>query len=382
MMNAQQGLLDQLEDGLASNDIGHRAKTLWRVTDLFVTGSHRFSDEQIALFDDVMCRFLAQIEISALATFGRRLATIPKAPPKVIRALALNDAIDVAGPVLSLSERLDEITLVESAKTKSQSHLLAISRRKTLAEAVTDVLVERGNQQVAASTARNAGATFSEFGYAQLVQRSQHDSNLALCVWSRPEMPRQHLLQLFADASEAVRHQFETTDPRKGDLIRAAVAEASNRVQAIAREDSPRYAQALSYVRSLHESDELDESHLAAFAGAGKFDETAIALSIMCDLPIAVMERLMVQSRSEQILVLAKAIGLSWATTKAILLLQAGTNGSPAHELDRCFASFTRLRPETAKKAITFYRLRERAAAPSSSDKPLRHESVAATGQK
>jgi uncharacterized protein (DUF2336 family) len=297
------------------------------------------------------------------------LATIPNAPPKVIRALALNDAIDVAGPVLSHSERLDDMTLLECASTKSQIHLLAIARRNTLAEAVTDVLVERGNQQVAISTAGNAGAKFSEFGYSRLVERAQHHSDLALSLWSRPEIPRQNLLQLFADASEAVRQEFETTDRRKADLIRAIIAEASSQIRAIARKESAAYARALSDVRSLHESGELGETHLAAFAGAGKFDETAIALSIMCELPIELIERLMVQNRSEQILVLAKAIGLSWVTTKALLLLQAGTRRSSAHELEQCFASFTRLRPETAKKAITFYRLRERAAAAPSGAK-------------
>ena len=60
---------------------------------------------------------------------------------------------------------------------------------------------------------------------------------------------------------------------------------------------------------------------------------------------------------------LAKATGLGWETTKEILLLQAGTSGSSTLEIDQCCASFARLQPDTAKKAIHFYRLRERALA-------------------
>ena len=56
-------------------------------------------------------------------------------------------------------------SLVENAKTKSQEHLLAITKRKSLAETVTDVLVERGDRDVALSVAQNAGAKFSETGY-------------------------------------------------------------------------------------------------------------------------------------------------------------------------------------------------------------------------
>ena len=57
-------------------------------------------------------------------------------------------------------------------------------------------------------------------------------------------------------------------------------------------------------------------------------------------------------------MVLAKAIGLSWNTTK-LLLLQAGAE--EASELEQCFSSFTRLQLDTAKKALQFYRLREQA---------------------
>ena len=83
---------------------------------------------------------------------------MPKAPHNVIRMLAFDDDVDVATPVLMHSERLDEASLVENARTKSQKHLFAISRRRALREPVTDVLVERGDRSVAISVAGNAGA--------------------------------------------------------------------------------------------------------------------------------------------------------------------------------------------------------------------------------
>src|SRR5262249_53486123 len=131
-MTGKQGLLDELEDALARQDIGRRADALRRITDLFLAASARYSDEQVALFDDVMGRLVAEIDTSARAAFGYRLADNPDAPPNVMRALALDDEIQVAEPVLMHSDRLDETTLVEGAKTKSQGHLLAISRRQNL----------------------------------------------------------------------------------------------------------------------------------------------------------------------------------------------------------------------------------------------------------
>lgn len=364
MINTQQSLVDDLEHIIAGKNIGDRAAMLRRVTDLFVVASGKLSDEQVALFDDVMGRLLEELDTSASAAFGQLLATVPGAPPKVVRRLALDDAIDVAGPILVHSGQVDELTLVDGAKTKSQAHLLAISRRQTLAESVTDVLVERGDRLVALNTAGNPGAAFSGFGYSKLVQRSSNDSDLATCIWSRPEIPRQHLLKMFADASEAVKLELTRADPRKANIILEIVAQASHQIQTRAREKSAGYATAQAQVQSLQASGGVCEAHVAEFARAGKFDETIVALSFVCDLPVALIERAFVDERSEQVIVIAKAFSLSWETVKAILLLQDKVKNGGMHEFHKQFETFVRLKVETAKKAIQFYRLRERATAP------------------
>ena len=362
-MTEQEGLLDELDDILARQDIGRRADALRRITDLFVAVSGRYSDEQIGLFDDVMSRLVAEIDTSARATFGRRLADHPDAPPNVMRTLALDDEIRVAEPVLLHSDRLDDTTLVESAKTKSQSHLLAISRRQNLAEAVTDVLVQRGNSEVALSTAQNVTAKFSDFGYATLVERSREDDGLALSVWSRAEIPRQHVLALFERASEAVRAKLEAADPRRAGLIRSLVVDASDKIQTEVRNTVAGYADKRAAIEALHAAGDLDPARLAAFARDRLFDEAAIALSIMSSLPTGLIERAIVSERPEQILILAKAIGLPWEAAREILLLKGQSAGRPPLDVDACAATFARLQPATAKQALNFYRLRERAAA-------------------
>ena len=363
-MSAQQALIDDLEDAIRAKNIGDRAATLRRVTDLFVAVSGKLSDEQVELFDEVMGRLLEEIETSARAAFGHLLATVADAPPTVIRTLALDDIIDVAGPVLTHSPRVDERTLVQGAKTKSQAHLLAISRRKTLPESVTDILVERGDCHVALNTAENRGAVFSEFGYSTLVRRSLSMDDLAMCIWARPEIPRQHLLKMFAEASESVKLKLTSRDPGKARLILEIVAQASRQIQKRARDKSSDFAAAQAHIRALHAAGALGETQLAEFARTGKFDETAVALSIICDLPIALIERAFVDERPEQIIVIAKASELSWNTVKAILLLQADTRNGLMPKLDQSLETFTRLKVETAKKAIKFYRLRERAIMP------------------
>lgn len=355
---SRQSLVEELESAISERNIASRAEILRKITDLFAAGSGNFDGEQTSLFDDVMGRLVNEIDHSARAAFGQRIAGMAATPPGVTRTLALDDSIDVAGPVLKRSDSLDDDTLITGARTKGQDHLFAISQRSRLSENVTDVLVERGDQKVVISTAANAGARFSDFGYTKLVSRSQNDSELALLVWARPEIPREYLLTLFESASESVQRKFETVDRGKAELVREMIKQAADQLQTSLRDHSSDYAAARAYVEQLHRNGELTEQRLQEFAELGKFDETATALSFLTELPIGAIERALVHDTADQLLVLSKSINLSWKTTRAILAVRSGAGG----EFPECFERFNKLRPETARAAIQFYRLRERAS--------------------
>lgn len=356
-MNASQSLFDELEAAVAGSDLRRRAQILRRIADLFASASGNLSAEHISLFDDVMHELVREVEIGARVWFAEQLTKDSAALPRTLRDLALDDAIDVAGPVLSHARHLDEATLAESARTKSQAHLLAIAMRRVIPEIVTDILVDRGDRNVVLNMAANPGASFSEFGYSSLVRRSSDDDDLAARVWSRSEIPRPHLLRLFAEASDSVKGRLSKEDPRKAATIAETVSRAMNILQRQTRETSSEFTEADPLIRHLKEAGELDEAALFDFANSKKFAETVLAFSLICDLPVGVVERAMIEKRSEQILVLTKAANFSWKTTAAILLLRSAERS--VDDLDGLLGMFSRLQPATARKAVEFYRLRE-----------------------
>jgi uncharacterized protein (DUF2336 family) len=359
-MSAYATLVDELESVVGQGEIGRQANVLQRITDLFVTNSDRLSREQIELFGGVMSRLVEEVDVTVRAAFGERIAAMPLVPSGVVRELALDDAIEVAGPILRQCEQIGDEVLVETATTKSQNHLLAISQRRSIPESVTDVLVERGNQEVAVSTAGNAGAKFSEFGYSTLVRRAETDGNLAACVWRRPEIPRQHLLALFAAASQVVRQELQSIDPHRAQEIGTMIGRAGDELQERSREHSAQHEAARLEVELLRDAGILSEAEVFAFARDGKFDQTSVALSLLCDLPIGLVERAMVHDKCDQLLVLAKSIDLSFDTVKAIASIRAGGNDGVGPDIRQAAMSYGRLRPETARKVIRYYRLRER----------------------
>jgi len=358
-MTGQNTLFRELEDALSHGSADRREKTLRRVTDLFVFGSSHFSGDHIAVFDGVFGHLVADIEQSARAVLAERLSAIPNAPPKVIQRLAFDDAIEVAGLVLTHSEQLDNVSLVENAKTKSQEHLLAITLRKALAETVTDVLVERGGRAVALSVAQNAGAKFSEAGYVRLVKRSEHDDELARSVGSRREIPRHHFLKLLSTASKAVRLALEGAHPEHAGEIKQVVAKVATAIQEKAAATSRDYAAARERVETLRAAGKLGESDLARFAQAGSFEDTAVVLAALSALPTDVVERVLVQDRVETILIIAKAIELQWPTVRALLMLRAGKGGFSTQALEQHMTNYMRLKRTTALQAIEFLRKRQ-----------------------
>ena len=360
--STSENLLDELQTTLAHGTVARRVETLRRVTDLFINGAVDFSDEQIGLFDDVFQCLMEHIETSAKALLANRLAPIGAAPPLTVRALAFDDLIEVAAPVLSQSERIDDDTLIETARNKSQAHLMAISTRRVLSGAVTDVLVLRGNDEVIHSAVNNPGAEFSERGFTRLVNRAEGDDNLATCLGMRPTIPRHLYLKLLAKASATVRERLEVANPQQAGDVPTAVREATRRARAASSTVTRETAIAHALVRSLYEDGRLDERQVASFAAAGKFDEANAAIAALANVSVLVAENLMIETRAEGVMILAKVSGMSWPTVMAIIHMRDDLSGMKPTDLHACKATYERLRPSTAQQVLRFHRMQQTAA--------------------
>jgi uncharacterized protein (DUF2336 family) len=356
---APENLLDELQSTLAHGTVARRVETLRRVTDLFIDGVVDYSDEQIGLFDDVFQCLMDHIETSAKSLLANRLAPIDTAPPLTIRTLAFDDVIEVAGPVLSQSARLDDKTLIENARSKSQAHLMAISTRRVLSGAVTDVLVQRGNDEVIQSTVNNPGAEFTERGFTRLVNRAEGDDNLATCVGLRPTIPRHLYLKLVAKASDIVRRRLETANPQQAGEVPIAVREATRRARSAPSAITRNTEIAHALIKSLHADGRLDEFQVASFADAGKFDEANASIAALANVPVTIAENMMIETRAEGVMILAKVAGLSWSTVKLIINMRDELSGGDPTDLAACKDTYERLRPSTAQQVLRFHRMQQ-----------------------
>ena len=359
-MAAPAALIPELEEVIRRRPPERRRLTVQRLTTLFLDGASRFSEVHVRLFDDVLICLIEDTEAKARAELSHLLAPVGNAPAKVVRKLANDDDISVAGPVLRQSRRLEETDLVNIAETKSQAHLLAISTRTDIAEPVTDLLVKRGDREVVRSVAQNRTARLSDGSFATLVNQAAGDSLLAEKVALRPDIPPRLFRDLMLKATEGAQQRLiASAGPETQIEIRRVLAKAPNGIGS--QSGPPDHSAAQHTVAALRQDGKLNEMQLLEFAKVGRYGETVAALALLCAVPIDVMDRLMAGDRPDPILLLCKAKGWGWPTARAIITSRSHARTS-SQGLDNAYSSFERLSPATAQRVMRFWQARPAAA--------------------
>ena len=368
-MTEDRSFLQEIDEAILTGSPESRLRALWHATDVLMAG--RYTEDQIWIFGEVIGRLANEIELAARAKLAKRLAHADNAPINVVKKLAFDDSIDVAGPILRHSQRLDAQTLVANIRTKSQLHLLAITERSSIPVAVTDELVTRGNREVVNSVAANNGASFSDFGFLHMIKRSETDSILAEQLGLRKEIPRHIFQQLIAKASDDVRRKLERERPDLVDQIQTSVTDVAGALQSKFGPASRSYFTAKRAVAVQHQYGNLNESSILQYAQAHKIEEATVGLSLLCSLPVDVVERALVSSNREMTLILAKALGFEWETAMALLFLGAKDYRISSRNLDDMREEFARLETEASRDVLRFYQSRRNAAAVESDQRRL-----------
>lgn len=352
-------VFDDLDAALQSGSSEKRVAMLRRVTDLFLSEADRLNEEQIGVFDGVLVQLIERIETRTLVEISERLAPVANAPIDLTLNLARHSEIGIARPILTNSSRLTTAHLVEIAKTKGQEHLLAISERAQIETAVTDVLLDRGNQAVVHSIAGNSGAKFSENGFAALLKAAQTDDKLAEKTGSRLDLPPNLLQELLLRATDAVRSRLlSRTPPEFQEEIRRALRAATEEVDQ--ESSKPRDFQAAkAFVELLREKGELSESALLEFARKRKYEETAVALSLLSSASLEIIKPLMKSPRDDGLLVPCKVADCAWETVSAVLAIKLPPGSAPKAGQEKLKIDFAKLSKPNAQRLLRFWQVRE-----------------------
>jgi uncharacterized protein (DUF2336 family) len=360
-MTAATSLIPGLDDMVRNGNPERLAEVARRIAALFLQDAGHLSSRHVDFFDGLLVNLVPHADLKERAELAGRLSLLGNAPRNLVGQMARDSEILIAGPLLRRSIAVDESALLEIARAKGQAHLLAMSERPLLSPDLTDVIITRGDRDVVRRAAGNAGARFSDRGYAELVRRAGSDGVLTLAVGQRPDLSDQHLRALLAGALDVVRHRlFDIAKPARQAAIRQAISELSGVSDHF--ESHRDFVPAQRAIIALHAAGHLNEAALIGFAKAFNYEESVVALAALSGVAIATLDRLFSGDRHDPILIVGKFIALEWATVRALILLRLGPHRVPAvADLENARVNFARLMPSTAERVVNFWKSRRTA---------------------
>lgn len=343
---------------LANESSSERRRELLRgVTDLF------FSDEthgaaEIGLFDAVLGKLAGEMEVAVRAELAARMSGVEVAPTGLMRSLA-DDDIEVARPVLERSGALSEDDLISLARTKGQDHLRAISQRTIVPTAVSDAIVERGDDDTLGVLLRNSGAALSRKAHEKAVDRAVQNPDLHEAVVSREQLPIDLLNEMYFVVEARLRDRITSAnaaiDPAR---LEAALAAGRKRVAVGDGALPADYAESEAAVRDMIARGEVGPRLLAALLRNRETTRFLVALAELTDIDFHTARRILERKELDALAIVCKAADFdrSLFLTFTVLILDraddAMTRAKSYGDL------YNTLPKDAALRTIRFWRIR------------------------
>ncbi len=351
-------ILQELQDLSKTKSSENRRQLLHRVTDLFSMTSEEQEQSHRDAFDQIMDRLAFELESSVRAEFADRLADLDNAPSNITYKLA-NDEIDVARPVLTRSKVLSDDFLVKVASTQSQDHLLAICDRETITPNVTDVLVERGNNEVLKNVSANTGANFSRQGFEQLAEHAVDDKELNLIFTSRKDTPGDIIDAVKVRVAEKIKNEMSNSGAEISEFELNSMIDVKSKNIAQKTEEEKAAIQEIDY---LHQRKQLNERVIIHYVKLEKIPETIYALSKLTGFDQSLVEHCLLQAELPALAVLCRAQKFQRTTFASLLQMRENVNPTDQSEVVSAIRRYESLDLQTAQRVLRFLKVRNLAA--------------------
>ena len=356
-----QSRLPELMTLARQTDSNARRALLRELTDSFFGAPERSPIEQ-ELYGAVLSDISRAMEIEVRAQLAERFASAPDAPHQLIRQLASDEAA-VAVPVLSRSPVLTDEDLIHVITTRnSQEHMRAVTRREHVTEAVSDAIVEHGDDTTLHALLSNEGARLSRTASESAVDRAKANPDLHEVTVSRAGLPVDLLNEMYFEVEERLRAKILEENARLDpEALEQALSIGRTRIATDDGSLPPDYAESLAYVEELRAASQLTPQTLARFLRSGSRSCFLIALSQLADIDFHTARNIIERRELDALAVVCRAADLDKALflTYAVVLLN---NDGNAMGKARSYASmYTSLDRDTALRTLRFWRTRRAA---------------------
>jgi len=348
---------------LAEEGSSEKRRALLReLTEHFFGSTTRTASED-ALYGSVLASLAADMETAVRAELAVRFSGAPDAPHTLIRRLA-NDEAAVARAVLATSPVLTDEDLLGVVRKHGQAHLRAVSARPSVSEAVSDVIVERGDDETLGTLLRNDGARLSRKSSEAAVERAKVNPALHEATVSRASLPADLLNEMYFVVEARLRTRILEQNARMDPaLLESALAAGRARVATDDGALPADYAECSAYVEELRAAGQLTPQMLARFLRSGSRTSFLISLAQLADVDFHTAASIVEKKELDALALICKAADLDRALflTFAVVILNTEENAmGKAQSYAKMYGDLQR---DVALRTLRFWRMRRSAEA-------------------
>lgn len=340
----------------------NRRDLLRELTDQFFGATPPTSAES-ALYGAVLAQLSVEMEQAVRQELATRFSIAPNAPRTLARTLAM-DVEDVAAPVLRACQALEETDLLDVVRVKGQGHLRAVSERAGVTEAVSDVIVERGDDETVGVLVRNDGARLSRSGHEAVVDRAQSNPDLQEALVHRASMPPDLLNEMYFVVEARLRQKIlERNAALPADRLESAMAAGRGRLRSADGSLPEDYQTAEAYVREQKAAGNLTPEILIRFLRSGGRTEFLIALAELSGIDFHTARQIVDGCQIDALAVVCRSADVDRAvflTYVVVLLNKDGDAMGKAQAYGRMYSELSR---DTAQRTLRFWKMRREAGA-------------------
>jgi len=332
-----------------------RRELLRKVTEAFDPAAS-LAEEDVAQFDKVLASVAADYSKQVRSQIARLIASSLAPFSRSAQRFAMDD-IEVARPVLEHSEALSDETLLAVVGQKSQDHMMAVTRRQRISEAVSQALVERGDDAVVTSLLTNQKAEIGSETYGLVAKRAETSPVLQAPLVRRAGVPMELLNGLYMKVESDLRREiigkFESVPPEE---LEAAFQRSRARVSNVYKQPDD-FETARRRIDDLQRKRGLIPPVLVTLMREGLSSRTAfkIAFARLTDVEYDVIERAVESQDLDTVALLCRGSQFDRALYVSLAVALGDRAMDRAQEFGKLYESVP---VQAAQRAIRFWKIR------------------------
>ena len=311
-MQANAKLVDDSDDDVRAA----LAKKIGRL----MPGLHNEQSEKIRDLVLEMIGKLGQDQVPRVrAILAEQIKSCKTAPPALVRRLARDQHVEVAGPILEYSPLLSDTDLKEIIDLACVSAALtAIARRRNLSPGICDAVIAQMDIKATAALLSNQAANISKAAMETILDKAAEVESWHEPLVRRPNLSSRVVRRLAGFVSSILVERLAARpglDPETVDSLKKSVRRS---IEVGALEATENTDTADLRVRTAFGAGMLDDHFVSGAAELGDRESVTLALALLSSSGITIARRIMDSRSAHAITALVWKAGLHMRVSVAI----------------------------------------------------------------